>query len=54
MMVKDYDDDDDDGGRAHLSVGSVAKEVGAGKQGFVPKSMAHDIASKALFHFRRY
>ena len=32
MMVGDDDDDDDDG-RSHLSVGSVAKEVGAGKQG---------------------
>ena len=35
MVVKDYDDDDDGGGggRSHLSVGAVAKKVGAGKQG---------------------
>ena len=33
MVVGDYDDGDGDDGRAHLSIGSVAKEVGAGKQG---------------------
>ena len=51
MMVKDYDDD---GMEITFKRWFGRQGSWSGKTRVVPKSMAHDIASKALFHFRRY